>query len=159
MFLCLLSSVLFYFAPLCPRFLPLLPYFAFIFKQSRSHQIKHSVKQPPNIILHLDIVSVKPERTIISVDLDITIPVPFGSPVAFNCTTLSYPDPEGYNFYYNDQELGSNNTGIYHHQLRRSGDYSCVPFNSAGKGKKALLRIVVRGKQYSRHFLKRQVQK
>ena len=91
---------------------------------------------------------VKPERTHLSVDADITNPVKFDSSVKFNCTADSRPAVDEYRFYRDESLLGSNNTGIYHLQLQRSGLYSCVPVNSAGSGEKATLYIDVKGKTF-----------
>ena len=91
---------------------------------------------------------VKPERTHLSVDADITNPVNFDSSVKFNCTADSRPAVDEYRFYRDQSLLGSNNTGIYHLQLQRSGYYSCVAVNSAGSGEKAALYIAVNGKTF-----------
>jgi len=92
------------------------------------------------------VISVKPERTRLSVNIDIAKAVPFGSFVEFNCTTFSNPDADGYKFYRDQEPLGSNTSGVYHLQLQRSGLYSCVPFNSVANGNRAVLRINVNGK-------------
>ena len=91
---------------------------------------------------------VKPERTHLSVDADITNAVKFDSSVKFNCTADSHPGVDEYRFYRDQSLLGSNNTGIYHLQLQRSGSYSCVPVNSAGSGEKATLYIAVKGETF-----------
>ena len=95
---------------------------------------------------------VKPERTHLSVDTDITNPVKFDSSVKFNCTADSRPDVDEYRFYRDESLLGSNNTGIYHLQIQRSGYYSCVAVNSAGSGEKATLYIPVKGKIFGIDF-------
>ncbi|XP_020621934.1 hemicentin-1-like isoform X3 [Orbicella faveolata] len=89
-------------------------------------------------------VHFKPERTHLSVDADITSAVKFDSSVKFNCTADSRPAVDEYRFYRDQSLLGSNNTGIYHLQLQRSGSYSCVAVNSAGSGQKATLYIAVK---------------
>ena len=85
-------------------------------------------------------------------DADITNAVKFDSSVKFNGTADSRPAVDEYRFYRDQSLLGSNSTGIYHLQLRRSGSYSCVPVNSAGSGEKATLYIAVKGKTFRNYF-------
>ena len=89
---------------------------------------------------------VKPEKTRLTINTDITKPVQFGSFVTFNCTTQARPDPDGYNFYRGQELLGSNGSGVFDLRLQRSGIYSCLPFNSAGAGDQASLKIIVDGR-------------
>ena len=85
-------------------------------------------------------------------DPDITNAVKFDSSVKFKCTADSRPAVDEYRFYRDQSLLGSNSTGIYHLQLRRSGSYSCVPVNSAGSGEKATLYIAVKGKTFGIYY-------
>ncbi|XP_068757833.1 contactin-2-like [Montipora capricornis] len=88
-------------------------------------------------------VQFKPKQTNLSVNVNILKPVPFGTSIEFSCTTHSHPHAKGFKFYRDEKLLDSNSTGIYNLRLERSGLYSCVPFNSAGEGKRATLRINV----------------
>ena len=91
-------------------------------------------------------VLVKPERTHLSVNADITRAVKFGSSVKLNCTAESHPAVDEYRFFRDQELLGSNSSGVYHLELQRSGFYSCVAVNSAGRGDNATLYISVKGK-------------
>lgn len=95
---------------------------------------------------------VKPEKTLLSVDADITSALKFNSSVKFNCTADSRPAVNEYRFYRDQSLLGSNISGVYHLQLQRSGTYSCVAVNSAGSGQKAILYIPVKGKNIANDF-------
>lgn len=89
---------------------------------------------------------VKPEKTRLTINTDITKPVQFGSFVTFNCTTHARPDPDGYKFYRGQELLSGNGSGVFDFRLQRSGLYSCLPFNSAGDGDQASLKIIVDGR-------------
>ena len=89
---------------------------------------------------------VKPEKTRLTINTDITKPVQFGSFVTLNCTTHARPDPDGYKFYRGQELLSSNGSGVFDLRLQRSGLYSCLPFNSAGDGDQASLKIIVDGR-------------
>lgn len=91
-------------------------------------------------------VLVKPEKTRLTINSDITKPVQFGSFVTFNCTTHARPDPDGYKFYRGQELLSSSGSGLFDLRLQRSGLYSCLPFNSAGDGDQASLKIIVDGR-------------
>ncbi|XP_068714967.1 neuroglian-like isoform X2 [Montipora foliosa] len=94
-------------------------------------------------------VQFKPKQTNLSVNVDVLKPVPFGASIEFSCTTHSHPHAQEFKFYRDEKLLVSNSTGIYNLRLERSGLYSCVPFNSAGEGKRATLRINVNAWQPS----------
>ena len=91
-------------------------------------------------------VLVKPEKTRLTINKDITKPVQFGSFVTFNCTTHARPDPDGYKFYRGQELLSSSGSGVFDLRLQHSGLYSCLPFNSAGDGDQASLKIIVDGR-------------
>ena len=91
-------------------------------------------------------VLVKPEKTRLTINKDITKPVQFGSFVTFNCTTHARPDPDGYKFYRGQELLSSSGSGVFDLWLQHSGLYSCLPFNSAGDGDQASLKIIVDGR-------------
>ncbi|XP_068759026.1 neuroglian-like isoform X2 [Montipora capricornis] len=94
-------------------------------------------------------VQFKPKQTNLSVNVDVLKPVPFGASIEFSCTTHSHPHAQEFKFYRDEKLLGSKSTGIYNLRLEKSGLYSCVPFNSAGEGKRATLRINVNAWQPS----------
>ena len=75
-------------------------------------------------------------------------PVPFGSKITFTCTSSSHPKVLEYRFYLHRERLGYSTTGVFQHEIRKSGSYSCVPFNDAGKGEKATVVIHVDGKPH-----------
>ena len=91
-------------------------------------------------------VLVKPEKTRLTINKDITKSVQFGSFVTFNCTTHARPDPDGYKFYRGQELLSSSGSCVFDLRLQHSGLYSCLPFNSAGDGDQASLKIIVDGR-------------
>ncbi|KAJ7380981.1 Hemicentin-1 [Desmophyllum pertusum] len=66
-----------------------------------------------------------------------------GSNLSLNCSTDFNPVAHVYNFYFNDNLIGSSSSGVFNVTTKADGEYTCVPINTNGTGDNATVSITV----------------